>query len=86
MTSKPWWKDWVMGERPKTVSQRLLEALKTNDLGYIRQVVFWLYRGNANDPMLFALCDKLNGPESIESMHAIYKFTRRIADKLNNEG
>lgn len=77
---------WLRDRSYKVAAKELAEALHGDSLDLIREDVFFLYKGDPNDPLLFALQDCLSRKMTIGSYHSLYGWMRKLIDRLEREG
>lgn len=58
---------WLCGKPADKLADELEKSLHGDSLDRIREVVFYVYRGDMHNPMLFMLADTLNNKMSIHS-------------------
>jgi len=76
---------WLRGRSYTSAAKELRRSLHGDNLDLIREDVFFLYRGNQHDPLLFALSDALNNKVSIAGYHLIYKLVIKLCKRLEKE-
>lgn len=73
---------WVGGQSADSLADELGAILSSSELGRLREIVFYMYRGDCNDSLLFALCDCLNKNLSINDYAAIRGWVLVLIKRL----
>ena len=74
---------WVMGMPAGKLADELDAILHGNEIGRLREIVFFLYRGDVNDALLFCLNDCLSKEMSINDYAMVQKLVRKLSKRIN---